>query len=92
MAEISGGMVAENSSILRCSGTYDSISLMSSTKPMLSISSASSSITVFTWLKSILPRFIKSSSRPGVATTTCTPRLSAFICTSMFDPPYTASS
>ena len=44
---------------------------------MLSISSASSSTTVRTWLMSRISLFNRSISRPGVPTTISTPRFNA---------------
>ena len=66
-------MVAEKSSVLRSSGTPSKIALMLSVNPMLSISSASSSTTFSTASSFATPLFIRSMSRPGVATITCAP-------------------
>ena len=65
---ISFDMVAENNRVLLPSGTSSSISLILSRKPILSISSASSRITVVTEERfaALLP--IRSISLPGVAT------------------------
>ena len=46
MPSMRGGIVAENSTVCRCSGVSARIASMSSAKPMSSISSASSSTTV----------------------------------------------
>ena len=89
MLAISFGMVAEKSSMLRFSGTSARMALMLSVNPMFSISSASSMMTFFTRLRSTVLRFIRSRRRPGVATTTCTPRFSVLIWLSMLEPPYT---
>ena len=61
-------IVAEKSSVLRSSGTPARMVFMSSAKPMFSISSASSSTTLHTAPSFATPRFIRSMSRPGVAT------------------------
>ena len=72
MASTSFGMVAEKSMVWRPSlGMYSRMSSTSSWKPMLSISSASSRIIVFTLLKSTRLRRIISRRRPGVATIIC---------------------
>ena len=57
---------------------------------MSSIRSASSSTSVRTWASDTAPRAIRSSSRPGVATTICA-RRAARICFSKPTPPYTAA-
>ena len=85
-------MVAENISILRSWGRYDKISSIESRKPMLSISSASSRITVCTLSSFTSPRLMRSMRRPGVATTMCTPRRNERIWLSMLEPPYTANT
>ena len=66
-------IVAEKSSVLRFSGRLSNISLMLSEKPMLSISSASSSTTLPTPPSLATPRFLRSMRRPGVATMTWAP-------------------
>ena len=76
MPLIRGGMVAENSAVCLVSGVLPRISSMSSAKPMSSISSASSSTTVARPLSFSVPRLMWSIARPGVATTTSTPRRS----------------
>ena len=81
------GMVAEKRSMLRVGGTAARISLMLSVKPMLSISSASSMMTLRMPFRSTVFRFIRSSRRPGVATTTWTPRFRVLIWLSMLEPP-----
>ena len=58
---------------------------------MLSISSASSSTTFLTLSRFAAPRFIRSMSRPGVATIICAPCLRACIWFIMDVPPYTAT-
>jgi hypothetical protein len=56
---------------------------------MSSISSASSSTTVATLSSLRVPRPMWSTARPGVATTTSTPRSSARSCVRIGWPPYT---
>ena len=65
--------------------------LILSEKPMLSISSASSSTILLTMLRSTLPRSMRSISRPGVATMICAPWRRALIWSRMLVPPYTAT-
>ena len=69
------GMVAEKSTVCRCAGACSRIASMSSAKPMSSISSASSSTTVARPPSRSVPRAMWSRARPGVATTTSTPRV-----------------
>ena len=61
-------------------GVVSMIRVTSLTKPMLSISSASSRTMVCTASSRMLPRCIWSSRRPGVATTICGFFFSAEIC------------
>jgi hypothetical protein len=84
---IRAGMVAENSTVWRSAGVSCRIASMSSAKPMSSISSASSSTTIWTSLSRNVPRLMWSSARPGVATTTSTPRSSARSCRPIGCPP-----
>ena len=72
-----GGIVAENSTVWRSAGVAARIASMSSAKPMSSISSASSSTTSRAPSSFSVLRRMWSSARPGVATTTSTPRFSA---------------
>ena len=72
---IAPGMVAENSIVCRVSGVLAMSRSTSGRKPRSSISSASSSTSTLTWERSRARRFIRSMSRPGVPTTTSTPRL-----------------
>ena len=67
------GTVAENIKDRRSSGAAPNIFSISSRKPILSISSASSRTTALSSLISREPRLIWSQSRPGVPTTICTP-------------------
>ena len=75
-----GGMVAENSATWRSGGVFFSTASTSSMKPMRSISSASSSTSTSSEERSSEPRSRWSMIRPGVPTTTCTPRFSAPSC------------
>ena len=68
------GDVAEKRTVWRSAGVALRIVSRSSAKPMSSISSASSRMTVRTPSRSRLLRVRWSTARPGVATTTSTPR------------------
>ena len=73
---IGSGIVAEKSAVWWSSGVCSNIHSTSSIKPMRSISSASSSTRqLSSSIRSVLRR-MWSITRPGVPTTTCTPRLS----------------
>ncbi len=74
---MAGGMVAENSATCFSAGAADRIVSTSSAKPMLSISSASSSTSSRSSDRSSVPLSRWSMIRPGVPTTTWTPRASA---------------
>ena len=87
MRLIGSGIVAENRSVWRLTGTRSMIASISSKKPMLSISSASSRIRVSTPSKRKALRLIKSNRRPGVPTTMWAPDRRAFICLSILEPP-----
>ena len=65
---------------------------MSSVKPMSSISSASSRITVWIASSASDPRPMWSSARPGVATTTWAPRSRAWSCRPIGWPPNTGTT
>ena len=80
-------VVAEKSTSCRSMGVASMILVTSLTKPMLSISSASSSTMVCTLSRRMFPRFMWSSSRPGVATTICGHCLSWESCLVMGCPP-----
>ena len=80
MRLIAVGMVAENSATWRCSGDLRMMVSTSSMKPMRSISSASSSTRVFSSDRSSEFFSMWSMTRPGVPTTTCTPRRRADSC------------
>src|SRR5660397_11530 len=79
--------VAENSSRCASGDVLSRISVISSAKPISAMWSASSSTVIRTWLRSALPRRMRSLRRPGVATSTCTPRSSDMICLDMDSPP-----
>ena len=86
-------MVAEKSSVLRSPDSMPSkISFMLSENPMFNISSASSRTTFFTLSSFAAPRFIRSMSRPGVATITWAPCLSECIWFCIDVPPYTGTT
>ena len=85
-------MVAEKRRVCLSSGVSLSILVMSSTKPMSSISSASSRTTTWTYFSFRVPLSIWSITLPGVPTTTWTPFLRAFICLSIDVPPYMGSA
>jgi len=71
-----GGIVAEKSMVWRVEGVAVRIASMSSAKPIANISSASSRITAETLPRRSVSRRMWSRARPGVATTTSTPRFS----------------
>ena len=77
---IGGGIVAENSATCLSSGVSARIVSTSSAKPIFSISSASSSTRKRSSDRSRVPFSRWSMTRPGVPTTTCTPRRSAASC------------
>ena len=77
---ISGGMVAEKKRDCLFLGKTAKSFLMSCTKPISNIRSASSKTKYSTSLMLRCPWFIKSSKRPGVAITTSTPFLNAVTC------------
>ena len=67
-------MVAEKNRVWRVNGTIFTMRSISGMKPMSSMRSASSITRSSTPLSSSLPRSMWSSSRPGVAMSTSTPR------------------
>ena len=89
---ICGGMVAENSATCLSSGVSARIVSTSSAKPILSISSASSRTRKRSSDRSRVPFSRWSMIRPGVPTTTWTPRRSAESWTPYPWPPYTGST
>ena len=99
---ISFGNVAENISVCRPpppSATAPDAGIPScwtirricGSKPMSSMRSASSSTRNLILVSEILPRSIRSHSRPGVATRSAQPRSSAAICGRISAPPYTTT-
>ncbi len=85
------GMVAENSAVWRFAGTRAAIRLTSRTKPRSSIRSASSSTKYSILSRNTARWLIRSSSRPGVATSTSTPRCRATACGRADTPPWTSA-
>jgi hypothetical protein len=89
-----GGKVAEKSQVLRrMAGELDDLLESCFLKPMLSISSASSSTTITSRNSSVSAICARSdpASRPGVATTIWVGRFSASVWRSMLSPPLTTS-
>ena len=83
----SSGIVAENSSVWRVSGSADTMRRMSGQKPMSSIRSASSITSTSRPSNPTLPERMWSIRRPGVATTNVTPDSSARDCGFIGTPP-----
>ena len=81
------GKVAEKSIVWRFSSQAATIARTSSMKPISSILSASSSTTNSVQGKLRKPWFMRSSTRPGVATTTCAPPCRALTWGTMSSPP-----
>mmetsp|Transcript_6236 Transcript_6236/g.17431 ORF Transcript_6236/g.17431 Transcript_6236/m.17431 type:complete len:337 (+) Transcript_6236:385-1395(+) len=83
------GFVADHMLVQRSSfsGSSPKMCSTSSAKPMRSISSASSSTAKRTLCRSRMPSSMRSMQRPGVATTTSTPRRSSPICGPRAAPP-----
>ncbi|MDT4859726.1 hypothetical protein FQZ97_942490 [compost metagenome] len=88
-SRISSLKVAENSRLCLSLGTRARIFFTSWMKPMSSMRSASSSTSICTPERSRKPCCCRSSRRPGVATSTSTPRFMALICGFMPTPPKT---
>ena len=84
---MSEGIVAEKKSVCRSLGSSGSIRLMSWMKPMSSIRSASSSTKKRMSESETYPCPIRSSRRPGVATSRSTPRCRASTCGRWLTPP-----
>ena len=76
MRRISDGMVAVKNSVWRVNGTSLQMRSISGMKPMSSMRSASSMTRSSTPDIKSRPRSKWSSSRPGVAISTSTPRIS----------------
>ena len=89
MRRISGGMVAVKNSVWRVNGTSLQMRSMSGMKPMSSMRSASSMTRSSTPVRRSRPRSKWSSSRPGVAMRTSTPRVSLVSWSSNETPPIT---
>ena len=87
----SAGMVAENSADWRRGCSAATILRTGWMKPMSSMRSASSSTTKRVWSSTIERSSIRSVSRPGVATTTSTPRAIAATWALRDMPPSTSS-
>mmetsp|Transcript_15168 Transcript_15168/g.36010 ORF Transcript_15168/g.36010 Transcript_15168/m.36010 type:complete len:207 (-) Transcript_15168:742-1362(-) len=82
------GMVAEKRHVCRSACEHvPRIAFMSSWKPMSSIMSASSSVTMRTLSRARAPRSLRSLSRPGVPTIRSTPFRRALHCGPMGEPP-----
>ena len=84
---ISGAIVAEKNSVWRCFGKRPTMRSTSGMKPISSIRSASSMTRMRTSERRTLPRSKRSSSRPGVAINTSTPRSSFFSWSAKLSPP-----
>ena len=84
---ISFGMVAEKSMVWRFFDTMDAMVRIGLMNPMSSIRSASSSTRMWTSERLQWRCWIRSSRRPGVATTMSTPPRSAFTCAFCPTPP-----
>ena len=89
---ISWGMVAENITVCLSWGSWLKIVSISSKNPMFSISSASSSTTVWMWAGLMVFLRMWSITRPGVPMTICTPSFRERICLTISWPPYTGST
>mmetsp|Transcript_41982 Transcript_41982/g.84479 ORF Transcript_41982/g.84479 Transcript_41982/m.84479 type:complete len:205 (-) Transcript_41982:345-959(-) len=81
------GHVAENMRVCLCFAHCEMILRMSFSNPRSNMRSASSSTRYDTEDTSMEPSSMKSSRRPGVATTTCTPPRSWFRCSPLATPP-----
>jgi hypothetical protein len=88
-APISCGMVAEKNMLCRFMESLEMIWRSGLMKPRSIIWSASSSTRISVWLRSMLRSFMWSMRRPGVATTTSTPRCKASACGRWPTPPNT---
>ena len=86
---MSSEKVAENNRFCRCLGSTRKIFLISWIKPISSIRSASSRINTSRLSNFTAFWLYRSSSRPGVATSTSTPWRSRCICGLIFTPPKT---
>ncbi len=84
------GIVAEKNRFCRLAGSACTIFWMSRMKPRSSMRSASSSTKVLTSASVMARWFMRSSRRPGVATTMSTPCPMARICRPIGTPPKTS--
>ena len=91
MRSISGAMVAEKNSVWRVKGVRLKMRSISGMKPMSSIRSASSTTMICTPVSRSLPRSKWSSSRPGVAISTSTPRSISLSCSLKETPPISSA-
>ena len=80
-------MVALKNSVCRFAGNCATIRSTSGMNPMSSIRSASSITRMRVSVSRMLPRSYMSSSRPGVAISTSTPRISTSFWSDMLSPP-----
>ncbi len=88
---ISGAIVAEKNRVWRIRGMMETMRSTSGMNPMSSIRSASSITSSLQSAIRMRPRSNRSSSRPGVATSTSTPFSSAALCSSMLSPPMSSA-
>mmetsp|Transcript_2640 Transcript_2640/g.7775 ORF Transcript_2640/g.7775 Transcript_2640/m.7775 type:complete len:237 (-) Transcript_2640:895-1605(-) len=86
------GIVAEKSSVCRCRVKWLMMPCTSSSKPRSSMRSPSSRQRYLQRFRFILRALSRSLSRPGVATTMCTPSRSTCMIWSRLDSPPTTSS
>ena len=77
---ISGGIVAEKKRVCRFAGNNFNMRRISCMNPMSSIRSASSNTKNSSAFRLMKPWLTRSCSRPGVATSICTPRFSSSVC------------
>lgn len=84
---ISGGIVAEKKRVCRFAGNSFNMRRISCMNPMSSIRSASSNTKNSSAFRLMKPWLTRSCSRPGVATSICTPRFSSSVCGFCPTPP-----
>ena len=84
---ISGGIVAEKKRVCRFAGNSFNMRRISCMNPMSNIRSASSKTKNSSAFRLMKPWLTRSCSRPGVATSICTPRLSSSVCGFCPTPP-----
>ena len=85
-------MVAENNSVCRSFGSFATMLRMSWMKPMSSMRSASSSTSTSTWLSRTPFARMRSSRRPGVATSTSRPFIRSRTWRPIGTPPMTSAT